>query len=650
MILDMLGMGANDSTMKSLTRRIIGAAAVLVLIGAGVLALRTLPVLPSIAANQIAADLASGELSSQAWENPDDEDELAGIVTDLAEAGQGTRRVTVAGVDSAGGIATATLDWTWEFGAVADAWSYSVEVPLQRTGALWRAEFDPRLVHPDLGDGEILTAERTPGERGRILGADDAVLVAEGEVIDVGLQPSRLTDAKATLAQLEKSLDIDPKELAKRVETADPDAFVPVITLRKDDYELVKGAIRELPGTVFRSRTQPLARTKGFAAATLGSAGRAEPDEIAAEPDSLTAASYVGRSGLQMLYDGALRPGPGLRILAEDAGSDAAGNPGAAGSGAAETLHTVTGTTGKDVRTTIDVAVQTAADEAAATAKKPSAIVAIRPSDGHVLAVANADPTGAAWDRALTGQYPPGSVFKIVSGAAMVDSGITPSTDLDCPKTTRVDGKRFKNAEDHVLGAVDFSESFAQSCNTAFVNSASAVSATTLSETAMSMGMGQIDIGADSYMASVPEVDDPVEHAAAMIGQGKVLATPLAVATMTATVAAGDTVKPLLVLLDRRDRAGEVAAPDPKALSEVKTMMRTTVTDGTASALDDVPGDPVYGKTGTAEYGTAVPPRTHSWFAGFQGDLAVAVLVEDGGFGAEAAVPVADRFFTELNS
>ncbi|RAF06952.1 cell division protein FtsI, partial [Burkholderia multivorans] len=103
------------------------------------------------------------------------------------------------------------------------------------------------------------------------------------------------------------------------------------------------------------------------------------------------------------------------------------------------------------------VAVQTAAEEAAATATKPSAIVAIRPSDGHVLAVANFDPTGAAWDRALTGQYPPGSVFKVVSGAAMVDSGITPAPALDCPKTTSVNGKRFKNAEDHVLGTVDFS-------------------------------------------------------------------------------------------------------------------------------------------------------------------------------------------------
>lgn len=127
---------------------------------------------------------------------------------------------------------------------------------------MWTAEFDPRLVHPDLRTDRVLTAERTPGTRGRILGANDAVLLSEGEVIDVGLQPSRLTDEKATLAQLEKSLDVDAGELATKVDQADLEAFVPVITLRKDDYDLVKGSIYKLPGTVFRSRTQPLSRTK----------------------------------------------------------------------------------------------------------------------------------------------------------------------------------------------------------------------------------------------------------------------------------------------------------------------------------------------------------------------------------------------------
>jgi cell division protein FtsI/penicillin-binding protein 2 len=73
-------------------------------------------------------------------------------------------------------------------------------------------------------------------------------------------------------------------------------------------------------------------------------------------------------------------------------------------------------------------------------------------------------------------------------------------------------------------------------------------------------------------------------------------------------------------------------------------MMRGVVTTGTGTKLKNVPGGKVYGKTGTAEYGDENPPRTHSWFAGFQGDLAFSVLVEDGGFGAAAAAPAAADF------
>lgn len=633
--------------MKTRSRRIIGAAVVLVLIGIGLLALRTLPVLPSSAAEEIAADLTSGSLESPVWSTADAQQSFDAIVADLAEAVP-TRRVTVDSVDGGVSSATATLRWEWAVptGSSDGPWSYTTEVPLRRSGATWAADFAESVVHPDLQAGQVLAVAKTPGTRGRILGQGDEVLVSDGEVVDVGLQPSRLDDETDTLDQLKRSLDVDPGEFADRVKAADPDAFVPVITLRRDDYELVKGAIFDLPGTVFRTRMQPLSRTKDFAAATLGSTTLAGPDEVAAEPEALTPESYVGTSGIQLLYDRTLRPAPGLTVLTRPAPGQA--SDAGAGSTASAPLHEVAGTDGADVETTIDVAVQTAADEAAKTGTKPTAIVAMRPSDGSVLAVANADPKGAAWDRALTGQYPPGSVFKVVSASAMVGTGIAPDATLSCPKTTTVEGKRFKNAEDHVLGDVDFTESFAQSCNTAFVDSAPDVTPAALSETALALGMGEVDIGTDSYMASVPEVDDTVEHAAAMIGQGKVLATPLAVATMAASVAAGSTVQPLLVLPDRRD--GDVPAPDQKALAEVKAMMRQTVTGGTASALADVPGGPVYGKTGTAEYGTDVPPRTHSWFAGFQGDVAVAVLVEDGGFGAEAAVPVADRFFTELNS
>jgi cell division protein FtsI/penicillin-binding protein 2 len=77
--------------------------------------------------------------------------------------------------------------------------------------------------------------------------------------------------------------------------------------------------------------------------------------------------------------------------------------------------------------------------------------------------------------------------------------------------------------------------------------------------------------------------------------------------------------------------------------------MRSVVTGGTASALADVPGDDVFAKTGTAEYGTGSPPPTHAWTIGFQGNVAFAVLVEDGVSGGRAAVPVAEAFLRGLS-
>jgi cell division protein FtsI/penicillin-binding protein 2 len=150
-------------------------------------------------------------------------------------------------------------------------------------------------------------------------------------------------------------------------------------------------------------------------------------------------------------------------------------------------------------------------------------------------------------------------------------------------------------------------------------------------------------------MGSVPDTDDPVGHAAAVIGQGKVLASPLAVAGASAAVAGGKWVAPRLVT----DPAPEAAAVeqeqlDPAAVASLKEMMRSVVTGGTGTVLRNTPGGPVSGKTGTAEFGSDDPPKTHAWFTGFQGDVAFAVIVEDGGFGAEAAAPIAGDFLARL--
>jgi cell division protein FtsI/penicillin-binding protein 2 len=76
--------------------------------------------------------------------------------------------------------------------------------------------------------------------------------------------------------------------------------------------------------------------------------------------------------------------------------------------------------------------------------------------------------------------------------------------------------------------------------------------------------------------------------------------------------------------------------------------MRSVVTTGTGTALRSVPGGPVHGKTGTAEYGGGEEPPTHAWFTGFQGDVAFALVVEDGGFGGRTAAPLAADFLRRL--
>jgi cell division protein FtsI/penicillin-binding protein 2 len=129
---------------------------------------------------------------------------------------------------------------------------------------------------------------------------------------------------------------------------------------------------------------------------------------------------------------------------------------------------------------------------------------------------------------------------------------------------------------------------------------------------------------------------------------------------VAAGVAGGRTVEPLLVvdpttgapLAPDEATAPAAAAPPagplaPEVVAQLRELMREVVVSGTATVLAPVPGE-VHAKTGTAEYGTDTPPRTHAWMIGYRGDLAFAVLVEDGGFGAEAAGPIAARFLTAV--
>ena len=121
----------------------------------------------------------------------------------------------------------------------------------------------------------------------------------------------------------------------------------------------------------------------------------------------------------------------------------------------------------------------------------------------------------------------------------------------------------------------------------------------------------------------------------------------MTVAGVSAAVAGGSWHAPRLVV-DPGTAAGK-GTPLPEGTdTELQKLMREVVTSGTGVGIKSVAGGPVAGKTGTAEYGSDVPPRTHGWFTGFQGDIAFAAVVEDGGFGADSALPLVKDFLGRL--
>ena len=166
-----------------------------------------------------------------------------------------------------------------------------------------------------------------------------------------------------------------------------------------------------------------------------------------------------------------------------------------------------------------------------------------------------------------------------------------------------------------------------------------------MTDAAAALGLGvDHDLGFPVFLGSAQSDGSDTEHAASLIGQGKVLASPIAMATVAASVGAGQTVVPRLV------PAGQPHDPAPQhpltsaEAAKLRTLMRGVVISGSGSFLAGLPGAPVLAKTGTAEFGDANPPQTHAWMIAVHGDLAVAVFVDLGESGSHTAGPILQQF------
>jgi cell division protein FtsI/penicillin-binding protein 2 len=308
-------------------------------------------------------------------------------------------------------------------------------------------------------------------------------------------------------------------------------------------------------------------------------------------------------------------------------------------------VRTVThfaGVAPQPVQLTLDPATQRAATAVLSAVSAPAALVAVDAATGDVRAVVST-PASQQFDRALDGSYPPGSTFKVITTAALLANGRTPSTPASCPTRVTVDGRTFSNFEGEAPGGITLGRAFAISCNTAFVGLATQLPPTAIATAAGWFGFNtRPTVGAGG---SYPVPADAAEAAASAIGQGRVTATPLQMATVAAAVDAGQWRSPQLFIAPTpaAPAGGEPAALDPAVVAGLRILMRSVVTSGTGTAAN-IPGSTVSGKTGTAEFGSGTPPQTHAWFIGFRGGLAFAVIVEGGGVGGRVAAPLAAKF------
>jgi cell division protein FtsI/penicillin-binding protein 2 len=594
---------------------------------------------PEGAARALAAGLAKADLGAVALTGTTPAKATAFVKAAYKDLGDLRPAVTLKNVSHAQDStrASATLVTRWDVSSSPTDWTYDTTVDLTLVDGAWQVAWSPQVVAPGLTADESLTISRHWPRRADIVDASGGKIMTEREVSVIGIDKTKVSGPAATASArtLAALLGIDPSRYAAKVAAAGSRAFVEGLTLRQTDPVLAQRgrAISQVKGSLTVPALQVLGPSRTWAAPILGSVGEATAEQITASNGVLEAGDDVGQNGLELRYDAQLRGRPGLSVQAVRHGADGSVIN-------KRELFAEVSTEGQPLRLTLDQKAQTAAE--AALAKQtahPTALVVVRVSTGEILAAA-VGPGAQGSTLALAGRAAPGSTFKIASSLALIRKGATADTILPCTPTLVVNGRRFSNYSSYPtdqLGNIPLHTALAHSCNTAFISQYKSVSQDDLIKAAQSLGMGdQLDLPFTGFLGSVPGTDDVVEHAASFIGQGRVEASPLTMAVVVASVMKGQTVRPRLIVSD-----GALPPPatplDPTEAGVLRQELRAVVNEGSGAVLEQAGVE--YAKTGTAEFGTANPPKTHAWMVAGRGDIAIAAYNEEGENGVTGAAP-----------
>jgi cell division protein FtsI/penicillin-binding protein 2 len=523
-------------------------------------------------------------------------------------------------IDQHGDTAVAHFAASVNLGPEGHQWTYGGRFVLRRLGSGWKIQWAPSVINPQLGPGERLAVVTKVPARAPVLDAQGQPLQVPSAVYKVGVWPKSLAHPDVTAADFAGMTQLNSTQVLGQIQAAPPGQFLTLLSLDPTSYARMARHLARVPGLVVHRVSQRL--FSSYAGEVVGTVGTENAGVLRDEGAAYQPGTTVGLTGLQAAYQRTLAGSPTTDVIAEDSNGHQVG-----------LLREWLGGTGRPVRTTISTPVQSAAQAALAAAPNAGAeLVAVQGSTGKILAVAGHSAPGAPLPAggALNAHLTPGTAFTIVSTAALLGTGVSADAVIPCTSVTDVGGRQFtaEPLASTLPGNTSFSTDFAQGCGTAFAGLSRRLTSGSLSRVASGFGIGanwQLPLAA--YSGSVPAATGDGQLAAETIGHG-VQVSPLGMALIAAEVQSGVARSPMLVT-DPPDGAAARQAPlTASALTSLRQLMRKAVTSGSAQSAN-VPGSPVYGQTALVQVGSGASATWQSWFVGFRGDVAFAVLESD---------------------
>ena len=554
-------------------------------------------------------------------------------------------------------------------------------------GRLWYLQIIKGEYFAELAKRNRLRVVPIMAPRGIIYDRYGEVIADNSLSFQLRLNPEGAPHPLLVLDRLKNLLDFDMEGVKERLEKGGYGPIIIKENLRRGELALVETNRLELPGVEVMVRPRRNYPYGELAAHLLGYMGEIGPEQLkGSSPSNYRLGSMVGKSGLEMRFDREIRGIDGRLALEVDSlGRQVS------------TLEEVGPIPGNNLFLTLDLKLQRIAEEA--LAGRPGVVVAMNPQNGEVLAylsnpafdpnrfaerlsrsdweVLSSDSLSPLQNRALQGQYSPGSTFKLVVALAALEEGlVNPEEKIFDPGYFVFGNRVFKDWKEKGHGFVDLHKAIVQSCNTYFYRLGLKVGIERMAKYAEMLGLGQetgIGLG-EEKRGVVPSASFrervlrrrwyPGEALSIAIGQSYNLVTPLQLLNAYATVANGGRLYQPWVVSRIESPEGKVLARFEGRLIRNLNLKRESVDflrralwgvvneAGGTGGRARIEGLDVAGKTGTAQViGREAKPadpeefKEHAWFVSFapayEPEIAVVVLVENAGRGGAVATPVA---------